>query len=181
MAVKRGWEMGEVIPIERTRENDEWETPDDLFATLDHEFQFDVDVCAGAHNAKLAHYFTPEQDGLKQEWGRLTCWCNPPYSCILPWIMKAARAAVDGATVVMLLPADTSTQWFSFVFDEADEIRLLTGRVRFKHAPGAPKFGSVVAVFNGRYRARSGGVRVTKWNWREAVAFHHKEEQEEAA
>lgn len=46
----------------------EWETPLDFFRTLDAEFHFTVDVCATAENAKCQDYFSPEQDGLSQEW-----------------------------------------------------------------------------------------------------------------
>lgn len=48
---------------------DLWETPQDFFDALDREFHFETDVCALPENAKCAHYYTPEQDGLKQEWG----------------------------------------------------------------------------------------------------------------
>jgi len=45
-----------------------WATPQDLFDKLHREFHFEVDVCAIAENAKCPVYFTPEMDGLKQEW-----------------------------------------------------------------------------------------------------------------
>ena len=43
---------------------DKWSTPQDLFDKLHEVWGFDLDVCALPDNAKLAHYFTPEQDGL---------------------------------------------------------------------------------------------------------------------
>lgn len=49
--------------------SDLWATPQWLFDELDKEFHFDTDVCALPENAKCAHYFSPEQDGLAQEWG----------------------------------------------------------------------------------------------------------------
>ena len=33
-------------------QNDCWETPPDLFATLDEVYEFDIDVCATPENAK---------------------------------------------------------------------------------------------------------------------------------
>ena len=42
---------------------DMWETPQELFDELDHEFHFDLDVCATPENAKCKRYYTPEQDG----------------------------------------------------------------------------------------------------------------------
>jgi len=53
------------------------ETPADLFAVLDREFSFDLDVCALPHNAKCPRYFTPATDGLSQEW-QGACFMNPP-------------------------------------------------------------------------------------------------------
>ena len=46
-----------------------WETPQDLFNKLNKEFNFSLDVCATHETAKCDTYFTPEIDGLKQEWG----------------------------------------------------------------------------------------------------------------
>ena len=48
---------------------DLWETPQDLFDKLNAVYHFETDVCAVASNAKCARYFSPEDDGLKQEWG----------------------------------------------------------------------------------------------------------------
>jgi hypothetical protein len=46
----------------------EWETPNELFAELNAEFGFEIDVCATAATAKCAHFFSPDQDGLRQPW-----------------------------------------------------------------------------------------------------------------
>lgn len=48
---------------------DQWETPKDFFDDLDALFHFTLDACALPENAKCEKYFTPEMDGLKQEWG----------------------------------------------------------------------------------------------------------------
>ena len=55
---------------------DQWETPKDFFDDLDALFHFTLDACALPENAKCEKYFTPEMDGLKQEWGGVV-WCNP--------------------------------------------------------------------------------------------------------
>lgn len=49
--------------------SDEWATPSEVFEALDHEFDFELDVCATAENHKCEKYFTPEQNGLSQKWG----------------------------------------------------------------------------------------------------------------
>src|SRR4051812_58978 len=71
----------------------QWGTPQAFFDKLDAEFHFQTDVCAEEWNAKCARYFTPEIDGLKQEWAGM-CWMNPPYGREIPkWVEKAYRSA----------------------------------------------------------------------------------------
>lgn len=52
---------------------DLWATPQAFFDELDKEFHFDLDPCALPENAKCEKYFTPEIDGLKQNWGGTKC------------------------------------------------------------------------------------------------------------
>ena len=49
--------------------SDEWATPQNLFDSLNNEFNFDLDACATEMNHKCDEYFTQEEDGLKQNWG----------------------------------------------------------------------------------------------------------------
>ena len=73
---------------------DMWETPQDLFDRLDAIYRFDLDVCAVPENAKCERYFTPEIDGLKQDWSG-TCWMNPPYGReIGKWVRKAYESVL---------------------------------------------------------------------------------------
>jgi len=104
-------------------------------------------VCADETNYKVSKYFDEEENGLKQDWGKYTCWCNPPYQDPMPWIEKAEEAAHLGATVVMLLPVDTSTAWFRAAFYGADEIVFLMPRVRFIGAPGSPRWANMLCIW----------------------------------
>lgn len=93
---------------------DVWATPQDFFEKLDRVFNFDLDVCALPENAKCERYFTPEIDGLKQEWTG-TCWMNPPCGKeIIDWVAKAAETASKGYTVVALVPVRTDARWFQY-------------------------------------------------------------------
>lgn len=56
------------LAVHFSSEKVEWETPQDFFDELDLEFGFELDVCALPENAKCDRYFTPEDDGLAQEW-----------------------------------------------------------------------------------------------------------------
>ena len=46
-----------------------WCTPPDFFAELDREFHFELDPASTDKSAKCAKHFTPDADGLKQDWG----------------------------------------------------------------------------------------------------------------
>ena len=131
---------------------DIWETPQDFFDALDKEFGFEMDVCALPENAKCKRYFTPEDDGLAQEWAGV-CWCNPPYGReIGKWVQKAAESAENGATVVMLLPARTDTRWFHrYIYGKAG-IRFIAGRIKFGGSKHGAPFPSMVVVFNQEIR-----------------------------
>jgi len=128
-----------------------WETPPDVFDKLDAEFGFTLDVCATADNAKCKRYFTPDDDGLSQDWGRETCWMNPPYGReIGEWIRKAYES---NALVVALLPARTDTKWFHNYIYEKASIRFIKGRIRFVGATSGAPFPSMVVIWrHDRYR-----------------------------
>ena len=121
-----------------------WETPQALFDELDREFHFETDVCALPENAKCKRFFTPEMDGLMQEWTGV-CWCNPPYGRVIAnWVKKAASSK---ATTVMLLPNRTEAPWFhDYVLDKA-EVRFIRGRLRFVGAEYNAPFGSMIVIF----------------------------------
>ena len=126
---------------------DMWATPQVFFDQLNEEFHFTVDVCAIPENAKCEKFFTPEINGLKQEWEGV-CWCNPPYGReIGKWVEKAYIASTWGATVVMLLPARTDTKWFHEYIYNKSEIRFVKGRLKFGNSKTAAPFPSMVVIF----------------------------------
>jgi phage N-6-adenine-methyltransferase len=109
---------------------DMWETPQWLFDQLNAVYHFETDVCAVPENAKCSRFFTPEQDGLKQEWTGV-CWMNPPYGReICAWVCKAYESAQNGAIVVCLLPSRTDTSWWHD-YCMKGEITFLRGRLKF--------------------------------------------------
>lgn len=131
----------------------EWATPQDLFDKLNGQYFFDLDVCATPENAKCAHYYTREQDGLRQDW-RGICWMNPPYGReIGKWVKKAYESSLQGATVICLLPARTDTAWWhDFCIAHAAKITFLRGRLKFGNAKNSAPFPSAVVVFEGGER-----------------------------
>ncbi len=129
---------------------DKWSTPQDFFDKLNEEFHFELDACALPENAKCDRYFTPEVDGLSQQWDASAVWCNPPYGRkVGKWVEKAAEEARRGRTVVMLLPARTDTKWFhEYIYHKA-ETRFIQGRLKFGGGHNAAPFPSMVVIFRG--------------------------------
>lgn len=52
-----------------SRKSDEWETPKDLYQTLDAEFRFSLDPCSTDINAKCENHYTAKDNGLAKNWG----------------------------------------------------------------------------------------------------------------
>lgn len=156
--------------------SDEWETPQELFSTLNEEFNFSFDLCANDENAKceawtdnIEAYIT---DALTYPGGaqHRSFFMNPPYSrgkqklCI-----REARKIADfsGGVVVMLIPARTDTTvWHEYVWNsdlhaprQGVEVRLLKGRIKFEKSgkpildksgrPQSAPFPSAVIIFRG--------------------------------
>lgn len=88
-----------------------WCTPPDFFAELDREFHFELDPASTDKSAKCAKHFTPDDDGLKQDWGGYRVFCNPPYGrAIADWVRKGyEESRKPDTTVVMLIPSRTDT------------------------------------------------------------------------
>lgn len=137
----------------------EWATPIDLFNKLNAEFKFQLDVCATPDNAKCHTFFSPEKDGLQQNWGGVgsKCFMNPPYGReIGKWIHKAYEESSKGALVVCLLPARTDTKWFhDYIYNvdnfkprEGVQVRFLKGRVKFGGSKNSAPFPSMVVIFD---------------------------------
>lgn len=125
-----------------------WETPQNLFDKLDSEFHFTLDVCATKETAKCKNYYTPEIDGLKQDWQGIV-YMNPPYGrkLLKLWIKKAYEESLKGITVICLIPARTDTLYFHNYCMKAKEIRFIKGRLKFVGAKDPAPFPSAIIVF----------------------------------
>lgn len=133
-----------------------WETPQKLFEELDEEFHFTLDPCSTDENAKCSHHYTEDDDGLRQNWGGESVFCNPPYGHkeTAIWVEKAyLEAKKPNTLVVMLIPSRTDTKWFHKYIYKQHEIRFIKGRVKFE-IDGKPKnastFPSMIVVMDNR-------------------------------
>ena len=128
------------------KRTDIWATPQDLFDKLDAIFNFNIDVCALPENAKCEKFYTPQINGLLQDWCGV-CWMNPPYGReITDWIAKAALTAQQGHTVVALLPVRTDVTWWQEHCMHR-EIHYIKGRLKFGGCKTGAPFGCAIVVF----------------------------------
>jgi phage N-6-adenine-methyltransferase len=131
--------------------SNEWETPLDLFDTLNREFGFTLDVCATSLNAKCKKYFTLEDDGLSQSWINQIVWMNPPYTKEIGlWLKKAFETSQAGGTVVCLIQGrSVDTKWWHNYVMKATEIRIIRDRLNFGQNGVFTRanFSSIVLVF----------------------------------
>jgi phage N-6-adenine-methyltransferase len=145
---------------------DDWATPPALFTALHQEFGFRLDAAANAINHRCSEWFGPDHpDNSRRNalysglsWGDGPVWINPPYSRGLQgkFIERAAREAIEGCRVVMLLPARTDTRAFhDHIWNRVRhepmswvrEVRFIKGRLRFVGAPASAPFPSMIVVF----------------------------------
>lgn len=132
---------------------DQWATPQDFFDKLNSEFHFTLDPCADDTNHKCDRYFTREQDGLQQDWGGETVFCNPPYGReVGAWVRKCSEEShKPDTTVVLLIFARTDTAYFhDYIYNRPGvEIRFIRGRLRFGNQKNPAPTPSMVCIFKG--------------------------------
>ncbi len=133
---------------------DERSTPLELFKMLDDEFHFNIDLAATEQNALCKNYYTKEYSAFQYDWVHPEShFCNPPYSDIFPWVAKAISST---GLIVMILPCDTSTKWFTLLWDrklhkthDNVQLRFPEGRFKFGKYTTSPKFATIIAIING--------------------------------
>lgn len=142
-----------------TSDKQDWETPKDLFDKLNDEFNFDLDAFASDKNAKCKNYFTEQDDSFQQDWTKYkSIFINPPYtSKVQDEVLKKINDTISSdwkGVIVLLIPARTDTRrWHDYIFNKADDIRFIRGRLRFE-VDGVPKgtstFPSAIVVYDRR-------------------------------
>lgn len=146
--------------------SDLWRTPPDLFAALDREFEFGLDLAASAENALVRLYLGPgglADDALTTSWAAHNVgpgFLNSPYSAALiaQFIEKAALESDRGFTTVALTPFDPSTRWWQWT-RRATEIRAIPHRVGYLKADGTTKAGAMFPSCVVVFRPQPGIVR----------------------
>jgi len=110
---------------------DEWLTPQSILLRLD---KFDLDPCAAVNQPwrTAAVHYTIADDGLKKDWyGRV--WLNPPYNQAKIWL---AKLATHGLGTALVYARVETRMFFDYVWDQANAILFIKGRLTFLHADG---------------------------------------------
>lgn len=111
---------------------DEWLTPPELLKQLG---EFDLDPCSPIKRpwdtAKI--HYTILDDGLSKKWfGRV--WLNPPYGRkAAKWLNKLAA---HGNGVALIFARTETEMFFEHVWEKADALLFLRGRLYFHHVNG---------------------------------------------
>jgi hypothetical protein len=113
-------------------EKDEWLTPPEVIRAVG---PFDLDPCAPINRPwpMAANHYTIRDDGLSKPWvGRV--WCNPPYG---RYTRRWLERCIEHKNATALIFARTETSdWVDCVWNAADSILFLWGRLYFYHVDG---------------------------------------------
>lgn len=152
--------------------SDQWCTPAWVLDLVRRLGPIELDPCGNARSivgARREFRLERGEDGLARRWGGgagLLVFTNPPYSRgnLGRWMAKCREEAADGAEVIALVPADTSTRWWHEEVRRAAAFSLLKRRVRFLGAVnGSPKFGSALVYWGPRPEAFREAMRSDGW------------------
>lgn len=121
--------------------SDEWETPFDVFYSICEKYGTSpsIDVCATKGMQKCSTFYSPAEDGLKQDW-QLSSWVNPPHSNTKAWLEKAdCEHKKWGIEITMLVPANAVCSKYAENILEKNDVSVFRhyGRIRF-HRNGKP-------------------------------------------
>jgi len=143
-----------------SQDSEHWCTPLDVLEVVREIFgEIDLDPCTNPDSTVGArHSRTKEQDGLASSWALpelaqtpgkpVRVWVNPPYGRHLgDWFAHAVEAAIQGAEVLLLVPARTDVEWWHRWVAQADAVCFWAGRITFAGAPAAAPFPSALIYY----------------------------------
>lgn len=138
-------------PILFSKDKNDWETPDDLFQTLNEVFDFSLDCAASPHNTKCLYART---SASSKEWtaeGETALWLNPPYSpsklCKELCSDTILKAKTENIPAVLLIPARTDTVlWQKTIFKECKYVFFFSGRIKFVGGQHTATFPSALCI-----------------------------------
>ena len=129
---KNGWLGGENQNSGSQQRETRWLTPAPIVEALG---QFDLDPCgAPGHDLALKTYLLENgDDGLRDDWfGRV--WLNPPYGKQAEPFLR--RMVEHGRGTALIFARTETKSFFQNVWESADAVLFLRGRISFLDARG---------------------------------------------
>jgi hypothetical protein len=129
---KNGWLGGETQNAGGGDRQTRWLTPPHIVEALG---VFDLDPCGAPGHALAGHTYLLENgdDGLRDQWfGRV--WVNPPYGKEMEPFL--ARLAEYGRGTALIFARTETAVFHRYVWEAADGILFLKGRLNFLDANG---------------------------------------------
>ena len=108
----------------------------------------DLDPCshpAAQEIVRATTVYFKEDDGLSKIWPPGNIYENPPYSDILPWVVKTVGQVENGDAprAVLLLPDAHDTRWYQRAYEAASAVCYLSPRLHFLDSQGQVLKGTV--------------------------------------
>lgn len=135
--------------------SDDWGTPEKILQPIrEHMGGIALDPCANVCRLVGQKNIHLPQDGLAVSWldevqapdpldlyavstpvraiQQGVIFVNPPYGrAVKDWVRKCIAEANEGAEIVLLTAARVDTRWFHEIFDNADAVCFIKGRLKF--------------------------------------------------
>lgn len=112
---------------------DEWLTPKYIIDALG---SFDLDPCSPINRPwdTAKKHYTIEDDGLSQDWDGKRVFMNPPYGNQTgKWLKKLSE---HGNGIALIFARTETKMFFDCIWNKADAIMFLKGRLRFYDIDG---------------------------------------------
>lgn len=168
---------------EKAKTKQDYATPPKLIEWIKQEFgvEFFIDLAAHSENHVVPNYLGPGSliganalnfphemlEQYKNHSGSLkVAWCNPPFCATGKWTALAASVSYP---VIMLIPADTSTQWWRETVDGRASHVMFLPRVSFEK--GKPGYRGNLALVMYIYKTRDPFVRTA--NLKICTSYSH--------
>ena len=124
---------------------DDWETPQELFDTLNKQYHFTFDCCATQENRKAPIFASNFEESLfvKGIW-----WMNPPFSKAWKMFEHFFKTVKKGVAIYRFDNAETGL-WQRVIFPNASWIFIPNKRINYEGMVGkGSRFPSALIGFN---------------------------------
>ncbi len=124
---------------------DEWETPQELWDTLNKQYRFSFDCCSNNSNKKTLRYsnnfeFIKKYNIIENG---LICWMNPPFSKAYKMFKHFFKVVNQGVAIYRIDNIETKL-WY-IILKKADWIHIFSSRINYEgHKGKGARFGSAL-------------------------------------